>query len=145
MSVRLKRRRGMRLAWAFLKTVPEHYRITRRSGGSRWLAWGIAWRLVWVGWSVSRRLDREGPKRGLPLIWARLREVLALYREARGMGEGRILSALAALLTARTRWAWCRRWGEDWPDDEKAAGCDPPEALQRMRKATDGGRGGEGA
>lgn len=109
---------------------------------------GLAIFAIWVGWAVvrlRRTVEPDWPLSGpvgrmarrhlhsahRRIRWAsnRVRAVPALYREARGMGEGRILSVLAALLTARAQWAWCWRWGEGWPGDEGAADENTAEAV----------------
>jgi hypothetical protein len=46
-TIRLKRRTGLRLTWAVMKTFPKHYRLLRERNGRPASAW-LAFRLCKV-------------------------------------------------------------------------------------------------
>ena len=57
-SIKLKRRRGIKLLLALFRGIPAHYRILRRCDNSRLLALYAALRLSFAGYDFSRVLRR---------------------------------------------------------------------------------------
>jgi len=61
MIITLRRRRGIRLWWALLKSVPMLRAILARSDTNYLRTWWLALRLAFCGLCISRRL-RDGDR-----------------------------------------------------------------------------------
>ena len=57
-TIKLKKRTGIKLLLALFRGIPAHYRILRRCNNSRLLALSTAFRLSFAGYDFSRVLRR---------------------------------------------------------------------------------------